>query len=214
MRLSEDLIWRGLIKDKTFADVSWLDEPKTFYHGVDASTDSMQIGNLAAMLFARRLIDAGWKAVLLAGGATSLIGDPKETEERELKPREEIEANVAAVKSQINQLFAGQQFILVDNYDWFKEVGYLDFLRDVGKNFAMSELMQREFITERLSSGISYAEFSYSLIQGYDYLQLYKNHATVLQIGGSDQWGNMLSGVSLIRKRGQRSPGAIDASSG
>jgi tyrosyl-tRNA synthetase len=201
MNLSDDLKWRGLIKDKTFTDDKWLNKPQTFYHGVDASADSMTIGNLAAMLLARRLIEAGWKAVLLAGGATSLIGDPKETKERDLQPREEIEKNVAAVKGQINQLFAGQQFTLVDNYDWFKDVGYLEFLRDVGKNFAMSELMQREFITERLQSGISYAEFSYSLIQGYDYWQLYKNHQTVLQIGGSDQWGNMLSGVALIRKK-------------
>jgi tyrosyl-tRNA synthetase len=153
------------------------------------------------MLMARRLIDAGWQAVLLAGGATSLIGDPKETEERELKSRQEIEKNVKAIKAQINQLFAGKRFALVDNYDWFKQVGYLDFLRDVGKNFAMSELMQREFITERLNSGISYAEFSYSLIQGYDYWQLHKKHDVVLQVGGSDQWGNMLSGVSLIRKK-------------
>src|SRR3954468_6545760 len=102
MRLSDDLTWRGLIKDKTFADIKWLDKPQTFYHGVDASADSMTIGNLAAMLMARRLIDAGWQAVLLSGGATSLIGDPKETEERELKPRPEIENNVEAVKAQIN----------------------------------------------------------------------------------------------------------------
>lgn len=149
MTLSEDLAWRGLIKDKTFGDVKWLDKPRTFYHGVDASADSLHIGNLAAMITARRLIDAGWKAVLLAGGATSLIGDPKDNEERELKPRGEIEENVAAIKEQIKQLFAGKNFSLVDNYDWFKGVGYLDFLRDVGKNFAMSELMQREFITER-----------------------------------------------------------------
>jgi len=201
MKLSEDLNWRGLIKDKTFDDLKWLDQPQTFYHGVDASADSLHIGNLAAMLTARRLIDAGWKAVLLAGGATSLIGDPKDNEERELKPREEIQKNVAEIKKQINQLFAGKEFTPADNYDWFKGIGYLDFLRDAGKNFAMSELMQREFITERLSSGISYAEFSYSLIQGYDYWQLYKNHKVVLQIGGSDQWGNMLSGVSLVRKK-------------
>jgi tyrosyl-tRNA synthetase len=202
MKLSEDLTWRGLIKDRTFNDIKWLDKPGAFYHGIDAaSADSMTIGNLAAMLLARRLIDAGWQAVLLAGGATSLIGDPKETQERELKPREEIQKNIQAIKTQIKQLFDGKDFISVDNYDWFKEVGYLDFLREVGKNFAMSELMQREFITERLSSGISYAEFSYSLIQGYDYWQLYKKHKTVLQIGGSDQWGNMLSGVTLIRKK-------------
>lgn len=204
MKLSEDLAWRGLVKDKTFNDLSWLDTQKTFYHGVDASSDSMTIGNLAAMLIARRLLDAGWKAVLLAGGATSLIGDPKETGERELKPRDEILKNTNAIKAQINKLFAGKEFNLVDNYDWFVDVKYLDFLREIGKSFSMTELMQREFVTERMgegSSGISYAEFSYSLIQGYDYWQLFKKHGVELQVGGSDQWGNMLSGVSLIRKK-------------
>ena len=209
MSLSEDLAWRGLIKDKTFDSNKWLDKPQAFYHGVDASSDSMTIGNLAAMMMARRLIEAGWQAVLLAGGATSLIGDPKETEERELKPRQEIEKNVEGIKTQIKQLFAGKEFTLVDNYNWFKNVGYLDFLREVGKNFAMSELMQREFITERLSTGISYAEFSYSLIQGYDYWQLYKKHDVVLQIGGSDQWGNMLSGVALVRKKESKEAHAL-----
>ncbi|HET7529151.1 MAG TPA: tyrosine--tRNA ligase [Candidatus Saccharimonadales bacterium] len=205
MTLSEDLKWRGLIKDKTFADIKWLDTPRTFYHGVDASADSMTIGNLAAMMTARRLLDSGWKAVLLAGGATSLVGDPGgKNEERELKPREEIQKNVQAIKGQISMLFAGKEFALVDNYDWFKDVGYLEFLREVGKHYSMTELMQRDFVTERMGeggSGISYAEFSYSLIQGYDYWQLYKNHGVELQIGGSDQWGNMLSGVPLIRKK-------------
>jgi tyrosyl-tRNA synthetase len=205
MKLSEDLAWRGLIKDKTFEDIGWLDEPKTFFHGVDASSDSMTIGNLAAMMMARRLLDAGWKAVLLAGGATSLVGDPGgKEEERELQPREVIQKNVEAIKGQIGMLFSGKQFTLVDNYDWFKDVKYLEFLRDIGKHYSMTELMQRVFVTERMGeggSGISYAEFSYSLIQGYDYLQLYKNHGCVLQIGGSDQWGNMLSGVPLIRKK-------------
>src|SRR3989344_6016946 len=205
MRLSEDLAWRGLIKDKTFADISWLDKPKTFYHGIDASTDSMTIGNLAAMILARRLIDGGWQAILLAGGATSLIGDPGgKTEERKLVSREEVKKNIEAIKKQINRLFSGKEFIPVDNYDWFKDVRYLDFLREVGKGFSMTELMQRDFVAERMGkggSGISYAEFSYSLVQGYDYWQLYKMHKTELQIGGSDQWGNMLSGVSLIRKK-------------
>ena len=205
MKLSEDLTWRGLIKDKTFEDITWLDKPQSFYHGIDASTDSMTIGNLAAMILARRLIDAGWKAVLLAGGATSLIGDPGgKTQERELKPREEIQKNIEAIKGQINKLFSGKEYIPVDNYDWLKDVRYLDFLREVGKSFSMTELMQRDFVVERMGeggSGISYAEFSYSLVQGYDYWQLYKTHKVVLQIGGSDQWGNMLSGVSLIRKK-------------
>lgn len=205
MSISEDLAWRGLIKDKTFTDSTWLDNPQTFYLGVDASSDSLTVGNLAILMTARRLLDAGWKTTLLVGGATSLIGDPGgKDEERPLKPREEILKNVEAIKGQISNLFNGKEFTPADNYDWFKDVGYLDFLRDVGKNFSMTELMQREFITERMgenAAGISYAEFSYSLIQGYDYWQLFKNHRTTLQIGGSDQWGNMLSGVSLVRKK-------------
>lgn len=206
MKLSDDLAWRGLIKDKTFTDTTWLDEPgRTFYHGVDASADSLTIGNLAALLLARRLMDAGWKAVLLVGGATSLIGDPGGKEaERPLQPREEVLKNTTAIKAQISKLFGGQTFTAVDNYDWFSEIKYLDFLREIGKHYSMTELMQREFVAERMGpagSGISYAEFSYSLIQGYDYLQLYKQYATTLQVGGSDQWGNMLSGVALIRKK-------------
>ena len=205
MTLSEDLTWRGLIKDKTFDDAAWINEAKTFYWGVDCSSDSLTVGNLAPLMLAKRLSLAGWKAVLLVGGATSLIGDPGGKDaERPLLPREEVEKNVAAIKAQVSGLFEGQEFQLVDNYDWFKDVGYLDFLRDVGKHFPMSELIQREFIAERMGEdggGISYAEFSYSLIQGYDFWQLFKNQGTVLQIGGSDQWGNMLSGVALIRKK-------------
>src|SRR3989344_7152633 len=132
------------------------------YLGVDASADSLTIGNLAALLLARRLMDAGWKAVLLVGGATSLIGDPGgKTAERELKSREEISRNSDAIKKQVAQLFVGKDFIPADNYDWFKDVGYLDFLREVGKHFSMTELMQREFVSERMGSGgsgISYAE--------------------------------------------------------
>lgn len=204
-KLSDELIWRGQIKDKTFGDIKWLDKPQTFYLGVDCSSDSLQIGNLAIFMLARRLAKAGWKAVLLVGGATSMIGDPGgKTEERDLKSRQEIVKNVAAIKDQVTQLFDGLQFKLVDNYDWFKDIGYLEFLRDVGKHYSMTELVQRDFIASRMGesgSGISYAEFSYSLIQGYDFWYLYKNYGTVLQIGGSDQWGNMLSGVPLIRKK-------------
>jgi len=205
MNLSEELAWRGLVKDKTIDNLSWLDEPKNFYHGVDGSSDSLTVGNLAALLLARRFIDAGWQAILLVGGATSLIGDPGGKEaERELKSPEEIKTNISAIGAQVEKLFAGKSFNLVNNQDWFDSVKFLDFLRDTGKHFSMTELMQRDFITERMGeggSGISYAEFSYSLIQGYDFWNLYKNHQTILQIGGSDQWGNMLSGVSLIRKK-------------
>jgi tyrosyl-tRNA synthetase len=205
MSLSEDLAWRGLIKDTTFDKPSWLDKPGIFYWGVDCSSDSLTIGNLAPLLLARRLAEAGWKAVLLVGGATSLIGDPGGKDaERPLLPRETVQANVEAIKSQVANLFAGQEFIPADNYDWFKDLNYLEFLRDTGKHFSVTELIQRDFIAERIGeggSGISYAEFSYSLIQGYDFWQLYKRHETTMQIGGSDQWGNMLSGVSLIRKK-------------
>ncbi len=205
MNLSEDLVWRGLIKDKTFKPKEWLDKPRTFYWGVDCSSDSLTIGNLAPLILARRLAEAGWKAILLVGGATSLIGDPGGKDaERPLLSREAVQKNVKAIEKQVSQLFVWEKFTLVDNYDWFKEVGYLEFLREVGKYFSVSELIQRDFIAERIGehgSGISYAEFSYSLIQGYDFWQLYKNHKVELQIGGSDQWGNMISGVALVRKK-------------
>ncbi|MFO0882461.1 MAG: tyrosine--tRNA ligase [Candidatus Saccharimonadales bacterium] len=214
-KLSEDLLWRGLIKDKTFEDITYLDEPKTFYLGVDCSSPSMTIGNLALFMLARRLLDYGWNTVLLVGGATSLIGDPGgKADERDLKSREEIKANVEAIAGQVNRLFDGQKFALVDNYDWFQNVGYLEFLRDVGKHFSMTELVQRDYIATRMGeggSGISYAEFSYSLIQGYDFWHLYKNHGVQLQIGGSDQWGNMLSGVPLIRKKENADAQAMSA---
>src|ERR1035437_8805378 len=205
MTLSEELQWRGMIKDKTFEDTTWLDIPKSFYLGSDVSSDSLTIGNLAIYMSALQLAKHGWKTVLLVGGATSLIGDPGgKDEERELKSVEEIEQNVTKVKAQVERLFANEQFELVNNYEWFKDIKYLEFLRDVGKNFSMTELIQRDFINTRMNdggSGISYAEFSYSLIQGYDFWQLFKNKEVELQIGGSDQWGNMLSGVLLVRKK-------------
>lgn len=205
MKLSEDLAWRGLIKDKTFADAGWLDQPRKFYLGIDASTDSLTIGNLAVIMLARRLLEAGWGTVLLAGGATSLVGDPGgKTEERELKSKEEIFKNVESIKPQIEKLFAGKPHEMVNNLDWLGDLKYLDFLRDVGKHYPMADLMQREFVGTRMGeagSGISYAEFSYSLLQGYDYWWLFKNKGVELQIGASDQWGNILSGVALVRKK-------------
>ncbi len=205
MSLSDDLLWRGLIKDKTFKDISWLDHPRSFYHGIDASSDSLTIGNLAALMMARRLAEAGWKPVLVMGGGTSLVGDPGgKKEERALKSREEIKKNIEGVKAQVTKLFAESSYTMVDNYDWLAPLKYVDFLREVGKHFSMTELMQRDFVTERMNeggAGISYAEFSYSLVQGYDFWHLYKERNVVMQIGGSDQWGNMLSGVSLIRKK-------------
>ncbi|MBX4196928.1 tyrosine--tRNA ligase [Candidatus Saccharibacteria bacterium] len=205
MNLSEDLAWRGLIKDKTFESDKWLDKPRKFYLGIDASSDSLTIGNLAVIMLARRLAEAGWAAVLLAGGATSLVGDPGgKDEERNLKAKAEIAKNIDGVEGQIEKLFAGQKHQMVNNLDWLGELKYLDFLRDVGKHYPMSELMQREFVNARMNesgSGISYAEFSYSLLQGYDFWWLFNNKGVEMQIGASDQWGNILSGVALIRKK-------------
>jgi tyrosyl-tRNA synthetase len=203
--LYQDLQARGLIHTTSFIDQAWLDNPKTFYLGTDVSAPSLQLGNFVAFLTARRLMQAGWKAVLLVGGATSLVGDPGgKDEERPLKTREEIQKNVQAIQLQVKTLFNDQEFTLVDNYDWFKDIGYLDFLREVGKNYSMTELIQRDFVATRMGpggSGISYAEFSYTLVQGYDFYHLAKEHDVCLQIGGSDQWGNMLSGIPLIRKK-------------
>jgi len=206
MTISEDLAWRGLIKDKTFEDINWLNEPRTFYLGIDAaSSDSLTVGNLAVLILAGRLIRAGWKGILLAGGATSLIGDPGgKEEERQLISREEIKRNVEGIKSQIEKVLTGIPHELLNNLDWTQDYKYLDFLRDIGKLYSMTELMQRDFVAERIGEGgrgISYAEFSYSLLQGYDFWWLFKNKGVVLQIGASDQWGNMLSGVPLIRKK-------------
>lgn len=205
MTLSEELAWRGFVNQTTFKDIAQLDKQKrTFYWGVDPSSDSMQVGNLAMAMMARHFIDHGFKAVLLVGGATGLIGDPDgKAEERDLKPLDEVAKNKAGIAAQYKKVFAGQDFEIVDNYDWFKGLGYLDFLRTVGKHVPMRQMLGREFVQSRLGedgAGISYAEFSYSLIQGYDFLHMFKEMDVTLQICGADQWGNSIAGVDLIRR--------------
>ncbi len=223
MTLSEELQWRGFANQTTFSDIADINTPRTFYLGVDPSAVSMHIGNLAQVVLVRHLIKHGHKAIVLVGGATGMIGDPKEDAERDLKTLDEIATNKAGIATQYKQLLEGDAFTLVDNYDWFKDIGYLAFLRDIGKHFSMTQLLDREFIKARIGEGgvgISYAEFSYSLIQGYDFLHLYREHGATMQIGGSDQWGNMLSGAQMIRKmEGQEAhvwtvPLVIDKSSG
>lgn len=203
MTLSQELAWRGFVNQTTFQNIEEINQPRTFYLGVDPSSDSMQIGNLAAVLLVKLLIKHGHKAIVLVGGATGMIGDPKEDGERELKTLEVIAKNKAGIAAQYRTILEGEHFELVDNYDWFKDMGYLEFLRDIGKQFSMTQLLDRDFVQSRIGkegNGISYAEFSYSLMQGYDFLHLYREKGATLQIGGSDQWGNMLSGVPLIRK--------------
>ena len=202
--LAEELSWRGFINQTTFDDIAKINEPRTFYWGVDPSADSMTIGNLAAGILVRHLINHGHKAILLVGGATGMIGDPDgKKQERDLKTLDEITKNKNGLAAQYNTLFAGADFEIVDNYDWFKEINFLDFLRDVGKHVSMTQMLDREFIKSRIGEGgdgISYAEFSYSLIQGYDFLHLYREKGATLQVAGADQWGNSIAGVELIRR--------------
>jgi tyrosyl-tRNA synthetase len=203
--LSEELTWRGFVNQTTFEDIQALDTlPMKFYWGVDPSAASMTVGHLAVAMMIRHFIKAGHKPVLLVGGATGLIGDPDgKAQERDLKTTEEIEKNVAGIKAQYQNIFAGEDLPVVNNFDWFKDFRYLDFLREVGKHVPMRQMLGREFVQSRLGedgAGISYAEFSYSLIQGYDFLHLYKEHRVTLQVCGADQWGNCIAGVELVRR--------------
>ena len=205
MKLSEELIYRGFVAESTFESPAELDtlESKKFYFGVDPSADSLTIGNLAAIMMCACFVRHGYEPYLLVGGATGQIGDPKENDERELKPLEEVEHNKKCVKEQMERLMQSDGLTMVDNYDWFKDIKYLDFLREVGKAFSMTQLLDRQFVQNRIGeggSGISYAEFSYTLIQGYDFLHLYREYGISLQLCGADQYGNCTSGIHLIKR--------------
>ncbi len=205
MTLSEELLWRGFVNQSTFNDISDLDKAKhKFYWGVDPSASSMTIGNLAAAMMVRVFMKHGYEAVLLVGGATGLIGDPDgKSEERSLKTKEEIDNNKQSIVEQYQTIFGDKQFEVVDNYDWFKDIGYLEFLREVGKHVPMRQMLGREFVQTRLAedgAGISYAEFSYALIQGYDFLHLFREYGVTMQVAASDQWGNSIAGVELVRR--------------
>ena len=205
MNLSEELIYRGFQAETTIKDPSTLDtrESKKFYWGGDPSADSLTIGNLASLMMCACFIRHGYQPYLLVGGATGQIGDPKENSERELKSLDEIEHNKACIRAQIERIFNSDNITVVDNYDWFKNINYLDFLREVGKAFSMTQLLDRQFVQNRIGaggSGISYAEFSYTLIQGYDFLHLFREHGISLQLCGADQYGNCTSGIHLIKR--------------
>ncbi|MCA9342550.1 tyrosine--tRNA ligase [Candidatus Saccharibacteria bacterium] len=205
MTLSEELKWRGFVNQTTLSDINRLDNNNwIFYHGFDASADSQTVGNLAAMMLDKVFLRHGHKGILLAGGATSLIGDPGGKDaERILQSEETVAKNVESAKQQIESIFQGYEITLVNNLDWFKDMTVIEFLRDVGKNFSMTPLVQRDYIAKRMGeggSGISYTEFSYTLLQGYDFLHLHQKFGVNLQLSGSDQWGNCISGVDLVRR--------------
>lgn len=204
MKLSEELQWRGFWNQTTFTDDKLIDsENFTLYLGTDPSADSLHVGHLAVYMMVRHFLERGHKVFLLVGGGTGMIGDMRDTEERNLLPYEEIEHNKQALKSQVSRIFAERDFTLVDNADWLAELELLPFLRDIGKNFNMADLVSREFFKARINNGkgLSFAEFTYTLLQGYDFWHLFNQYGVNLQIGGSDQWGNLLSGVDLIRKK-------------
>ena len=215
MKLSEELIYRGFVAETTIENPEELDtrESKKFYWGADPSADSLTIGNLAALMMCACFVRHGYTPYLLVGGATGQIGDPKENGERDLKSLEEVEHNKKCIREQIERVInAGDGDVrdhetpgltMVDNYDWFKDINYLSFLREIGKNFSMTQLLDRQFVQNRIGSGgsgISYAEFSYTLIQGYDFLHLYREYGVSLQLCGADQYGNCTSGIHLISR--------------
>jgi tyrosyl-tRNA synthetase len=204
MKLSEELIYRGMVAQNTFADITDLDRRKRrFYFGVDPSQASMTIGNLAALMMCKVFIRHGYEPYLLVGGATGQIGDPKMDKERAQQTTEQIASNARGIHDQFVRIMGSRQVHLVNNLTWFKNINYIDFLGEIGRQFSMTQLLDRDFVKSRIGeggSGISYAEFSYSLIQGYDFLWLYRHHGIDLQLCGADQYGNCISGLHLIKR--------------
>ena len=201
MSFFEELKWRGLVKDIAGDDLEdkLNNEKVTFYWGTDPTADSLHIGHYSSLVTAKRFAKAGHNPILLVGGATGLIGDPRPTSEREIISKEAVEANVESIKKQVKKI-VGENTEVVNNNDWMKEFSFTDFLRDVGKYINVNYMLDKDIIRRRLETGITFAEFSYTLIQGYDFLHLFKEKNCILQAAGSDQWGNITTGVDLIRK--------------
>ncbi len=200
MTLYEELKWRGLVQDISSPElIDKLNEGGlTFYIGTDPTADSMHIGHYSSFLISKRLAKHGHHPILLVGGATGLIGDPKPNAERPMITKEEVEHNIQGLKKQAEEIFG---FDVVNNYDWTKDINVLDFLRDYGKFFNINYMLAKDKVKSRLESGITYAEFSYMILQALDFMYLYENRNCTLQVAGSDQWGNITSGIELIRKK-------------
>ena len=201
MTFFEELKWRGLVKDISSPDLEEKlnNESLTFYWGTDPTADSLHLGHYSSLVTAKRLMLHGHKPILLVGGATGLIGDPRPTAEREIISKETVEKNIEGLKRQVTRLLDNKAEV-VNNYDWTKNVTFLDFLRDIGKYINVNYMLNKDIISRRLDTGITYAEFSYTLLQGFDFLHLFNNENCVLQAAGSDQWGNITTGIELIRK--------------
>ncbi len=202
MKFYDELKWRGLIKDEAGEDLEKIINEcnATFYWGTDPPADSLHIGHFSSLVTAKRLAKAGFKPILLVGGATGMIGDPRPTSEREIMPKEVVLGNVESIKKQVEEIFNGNVEV-VNNYDWTKDINILDFLRDIGKYINVNYMLAKDIINRRLETGITFAEFTYTLLQGYDYLHLYQTKGVTLQVAGSDQWGNITTGIELINKK-------------
>jgi tyrosyl-tRNA synthetase len=202
----EELKWRGLLAESTDEDAlaaHLAAGPVTFYVGFDPTAPSLHFGNLVQLMVARVLHRAGHRPLLLVGGSTGLIGDPKETAERTLNTKEAVAGWVESIRRQVTKfldLAGDNPARIVNNLDWTGPMAVLDFLRDIGKHFPINRMLARDVVRQRLESGMSYTEFSYVLLQAMDYLELYRNYGCTLQFGGSDQWGNITAGVELIRR--------------
>lgn len=200
MGIYEELQWRGLIKD--VSDPAIKDKLNagglTFYIGTDPTGDSLHIGHFSSFLICKRLKDAGHNPIMLVGGATGLIGDPKPDSERPMITKEEVEHNFDCLKNQLTSLFGCE---VVNNYDWCKDINFIDFLRDFGKYFNVNYMLSKDIIARRLDAGITYTEFSYMIMQALDFWYLFKNKGVTLQVAGQDQWGNITAGIELIRKK-------------
>lgn len=201
MTLFEELKWRGLVKDITSPEVEKIinGEPVTFYIGTDPTGDSLHIGHLSSFLICKRLSEHGHRPLILVGGATGLIGDPRPSKERSIISYEEVEKNVEKLSSQLKKVFG--DFEIVNNYDWSKNLDFISFLRDYGKYFNVAYMINKDIVRRRLDEGITYTEFSYQIMQAMDFYHLYKEKNCILQVAGQDQWGNITSGVELIRKK-------------
>ena len=202
MKLYEDLKWRGLIKDVAGIDLEdkLNNEIITFYWGTDPTADSLHLGHYSSLVTAKRLAQYGHHPILLIGGATGLIGDPRPTSEREIISKEELARNLKGLTEQVSNIFKGNVEI-VNNNDWISKFNLTDFLREVGKYINVNYMLDKDIINRRLSTGITFAEFAYTLIQGYDFLHLFKEKNCLLQAAGSDQWGNITTGLDLIKKK-------------
>ena len=195
-------MYRGLIKDVAGEDLEKKlnGEPFTFYWGTDPTADSLHIGHYSSLVTAKRLAKAGHHPILLVGGATGLIGDPRPTSEREIIAFETVQNNIAGISKQVSDMFNGKAEV-VNNYDWTKDMDLITFLREVGKYINVNYMLDKDIIRRRLETGITFAEFTYTLMQGYDFLHLMEDKNVTMQVEGSDQWGNITTGIDLIYKK-------------